>query len=126
MDERNGTQSQDQSSGQVEATPDTGKGLLPEDQAARAKRYARLLIGHGVGAGAFAVVAVVFLADYIGHGAASRVLIVGIFSALVAVAQAVAALVRYRQLCRYLRTGSGSKYEDLVRATEKPPRPPEA
>lgn len=125
MDESNGTEPQAQDTQRPKAVQHADGSLLPEDQAARVKRYARLLAGHGASAGVFAVVAVTFLADYVKGNSGSRILIIGLFATLFAVAQGFAAVVRYRQLGRYLRCGSASKYEDLIRAAEKPRRPPD-
>jgi len=107
------------------AAPETGVPLVPEPVADRVRRYARMLIGLGVSTGAMLVVAFVYVASAARGGERGDWLI-GIVAALLGVAQAVMATIRYRQLSRYLRCGSASTYEDLVRAAEGNRPPPEA
>jgi len=107
----------------AEAAP--GAPLLAEPAAARVRRYGRMMIGLGVSTGAMLVLAFVYVASAIKGGERNDWLI-GIVAALFGVAQGVMATIRYRQLSRYLRCGSGSKFEDLVKAAEGNRPPPEA
>jgi hypothetical protein len=98
-------------------TPDAPHPLLPENQAARVRQSARRLIGNGVSTGAFLVAGAALLHEGFRTGS-SRDYLFALLIGAFGVAKAIASWIRYRQLCRYLRTGSGSKYEDLVKAAE--------
>lgn len=91
--------------------------LLPEDQAARVRYHARKLIGNGVSTGAFLVAGAALLHEGLRTGS-SRDYLFALLIGAFGVARGIVSWIRYRQLCRYLRTGSGSKYEDLVKAAE--------
>lgn len=98
--------------------------FVPQAVADRARHYARVLIGQGVSVGALLVAAAVKGVHAVETGERMNYLI-AVLLAVFGVSQAVMAWRRYRQLGRYLACGSGSKYEDLVKAAGERRRPPE-
>ena len=106
------------------AVPPAAAPLLADPAAARVRRYARILVGHGVSAGAFIVAGAAFLAKSLNtHDWTDGLLAVVL--ALAGVGQGLIGWVRYRQLARYLRCGSATKFEDLVRDAENTHRGPD-
>ena len=107
------------------APSEAPKPLLDGEPALRVKRYARMLASFGVAAGAFIVAGAALIRRAMTTGERQDYLVGGVL-VIFGVIQGVNLFVRYRQLARYLRTGSGSKYEDLILAAGKPRRGPDS
>lgn len=105
--------------------PQAPSPILVGEPAQRVKRYARMLASFGVAAGTFIVAGAAIIRRAISGGQRQDYVVGGVL-VVFGLGQAVNVFVRYRQLDRYLRTGSGSKYEDLLRAADQGRRGPDS
>ena len=94
--------------------------ILTGEPADRVKRYARIIASTAMAAGVFLITGPVLIhrgctgGDHGNYVAGGVILAFGLF-------QAAQTFLRYRQLDRYLRSGCGTKLEELAREAARKP-----
>jgi hypothetical protein len=94
--------------------------ILTGEPADRVKRYARLLTSSAMAAGVFLITGPVLIQRALTGGDSGNYVAGGVILAF-GLFQVAQTFLRYRQLGRYLRTGCGTKLEELAREAARKP-----